>query len=102
MYYKPFLLSILSLALLSTNISAQETDTLLNEIAPVEIRAHFNSQAMLELSTSARVLPQKLLQAQSPVSFLSAINTTPGVRMEERSPGSYRLALRGSMIRSPF
>src|SRR5690606_13458835 len=25
-----------------------------------------------------------------------------GIRMEERSPGSYRLAMRGSLIRSPF
>ncbi|MEJ0103149.1 MAG: hypothetical protein WDO19_11585 [Bacteroidota bacterium] len=30
------------------------------------------------------------------------MNNTPGVRMEERSPGSYRLNLRGSTLRSPF
>ncbi|RZJ57488.1 MAG: TonB-dependent receptor, partial [Flavobacterium sp.] len=29
-------------------------------------------------------------------------NTVAGVRMEERSPGSYRLSLRGSLLRSPF
>src|SRR5690606_8225943 len=29
-------------------------------------------------------------------------NTLAGIRMEERSPGSYRLAMRGSLIRSPF
>src|SRR5690606_41298516 len=57
---------------------------------------------MLELSASAKVLPRKLLDSQTPSTVLSVLDTTPGVRMEERSPGSYRLALRGSTIRSPF
>src|SRR5690606_27541938 len=35
-------------------------------------------------------------------SLLPAINTLPVVRMEERSPGSYRLSIRGSTLRSPF
>ncbi|MFT4094833.1 MAG: TonB-dependent receptor plug domain-containing protein [Niabella sp.] len=35
-------------------------------------------------------------------SLLDIINTIPGVRMEERSPGSYRLNIRGSSLRSPF
>ncbi len=30
------------------------------------------------------------------------LNSVPGVRMEERSPGSYRLNIRGSSLRSPF
>lgn len=34
--------------------------------------------------------------------ILQAINTKPGVRMDERSPGSYRLNIRGSSMRSPF
>ena len=36
------------------------------------------------------------------MSILSALNITPGVSMEERSPGSYRLNIRGSSLRSPF
>ncbi len=35
-------------------------------------------------------------------SLLPAVNTLPGVRMEERSPGSYRFSIRGSLLRSPF
>lgn len=34
--------------------------------------------------------------------ILQAINSKPGVRMDERSPGSYRLNIRGSSMRSPF
>ncbi len=35
-------------------------------------------------------------------SLLSGLNTVAGVRMEERSPGSYRINIRGSSLRSPF
>ena len=35
-------------------------------------------------------------------SLVSGMNTIAGVRMEERSPGSYRLSIRGSSLRSPF
>ena len=30
------------------------------------------------------------------VSLLPALNTVPGIVMEERSPGSYRISIRGS------
>jgi len=42
------------------------------------------------------------LDRYNKTSFLQSINTLPGVRMEERSPGSYRLNIRGSSLRSPF
>jgi iron complex outermembrane receptor protein len=35
-------------------------------------------------------------------SLASVFNHAPGVRLEERSPGSYRLSIRGSTLRSPF
>jgi iron complex outermembrane recepter protein len=35
-------------------------------------------------------------------SILSAFNTKAGVRVEQRAPGSYRISIRGSSLRSPF
>ncbi len=35
-------------------------------------------------------------------SLVNSFNTIAGVRMEERSPGSYRINIRGSSLRSPF
>lgn len=35
-------------------------------------------------------------------SILSAFNTKPGIRIEERAPASYRISIRGSSLRSPF
>ncbi len=103
-YPKKSYFSILAFTLIAFHGLAQTTrpDTSLSEIAPIEIKAHFNSQAMLDLTSSARVVSKRLLESQNTNTILSAVNSTTGVRMEERSPGSYRLALRGSMIRSPF
>ncbi len=38
----------------------------------------------------------------SKLSLVNGLNQVTGVRMEERSPGSYRLNIRGSSLRSPF
>ncbi len=35
-------------------------------------------------------------------SLVPVFNSIPGIRMEERSPSSYRLSIRGSLLRSPF
>ncbi len=35
-------------------------------------------------------------------SILSAFNTKPGIRIEERAAASYRISIRGSSLRSPF
>lgn len=48
------------------------------------------------------VVTQKQLQLLGNTSLIPIFNTVAGVRMEERSPGSYRLSIRGSLLRSPF
>jgi iron complex outermembrane receptor protein len=59
-----------------------------------------SSRLMLPASVSR--LKEADLQRFQGTSLLPAMNTIPGVRMEERSPGSYRLSIRGSLLRSPF
>ncbi|MGV3763781.1 TonB-dependent receptor [Parapedobacter sp.] len=77
----------------------QDTSNYLEEVT---VSAYFAEQPLLRLTTSAGVIGQPVLANQSGTSLLPALNTVPGVRMEERSPGSYRLSLRGSLLRSPF
>ena len=48
------------------------------------------------------VIGNRQFQRYGNVSLVPAFNTVAGVRMEERSPGSYRLSIRGSLLRSPF
>ncbi len=87
---------------LSGKLYAQTTDSTSNRLEQVEIKAYFTKQPLLKLTSSAAVLSQQHLQSQQSPALVSVMNTVPGLRMEERSPGSYRLALRGSMLRSPF
>lgn len=51
---------------------------------------------------SAAVVSENLLSQNIPERLLESFNQVPGARMEERSPGSYRISLRGSTLRSPF
>ncbi len=57
---------------------------------------------VLSVPASVSLLSPAQLKLQPENSLVSAFNTVPGVRMEERSPGSYRLSIRGSLLRSPF
>jgi iron complex outermembrane receptor protein len=82
------------------NLHAQsDTSKILNEV----IVTGYNSNRAINLvPASIAVIDASALTRFAPVSFLQAVNTTPGVRMEERSPGSYRFSIRGSVLRSPF
>src|SRR5690554_4805881 len=84
----------------------QETDTIYRsqerELDPIEIMAYFNQQPILGLTASAQSITSSTIEMQQSTTLLPALNTVAGIRMEERSPGSYRLAMRGSLIRSPF
>lgn len=82
----------------------QVSDTLLNskELEPIEIIAWFNQQPLLGLTASAQSISVNRIEVLQTVTLLPVLNTIAGVRMEERSPGSYRIAMRGSLIRSPF
>lgn len=71
-------------------------------IEPVFVRAYFQKQPLMQSTASVALLGQSALRAQQGIHLVSALNTVPGVRMEERSPGSYRLSIRGSLLRSPF
>lgn len=68
----------------------------------VTIRPYFSSQPLIRATGAIGNITQNTIIQQSPSSLVPAMNTIPGVRMEERSPGSYRLSLRGSLLRSPF
>lgn len=93
---------LLTALCLCGKLYAQTTDSTNNRLEQVEIKAYFNKQPLLRLTSSAAVLGQQRIQSQQSPSLVSVMNTVPGLRMEERSPGSYRLTLRGSMLRSPF
>ncbi len=77
----------------------QPTDYQLQEVV---IRAYETNRRALDVPAAVATLSRRDLDRFAPVSLVPAMNTLPGVRMEERSPGSYRLSIRGSTLRSPF
>lgn len=66
------------------------------------IKAYENNYKLIDVAAPVSVVSQADLNRYNNTSVLDALNTKPGVRMEERSPGSYRLSIRGSSLNSPF
>ena len=93
-------LSLLSIGYgVAQNVNANDTTKILNEVV---IQAYAYNRPADEVPAAVAVVAQKDFERFNNTSFLPAVNTIPGVRMEERSPGSYRFSIRGSLLRSPF
>ena len=54
------------------------------------------------LPVSTARISSAIIQQEVNGTLLPAFNSVAGVRMEQRSEGSYRLAIRGSSLRAPF
>ena len=86
-----------------SNMVQAQTDTLKTVgLDMVTVNAYGSKKTILESTASVGVLTPAGLNRFAPSTWSNAVNTLPGVRMEERSPGSYRFSVRGSMMRSPF
>lgn len=95
------LITPLLLVLTLTGFSQIKPDTT-KKLEEVVIRPYFSAQPLLRTTGAVAILDKKALDRQPNSSLVTAVNTISGVRMEERSPGSYRLSIRGSLLRSPF
>src|SRR5690242_1484885 len=66
------------------------------------VNAYDHNRSLIDVAAPVSVTTQAQLNRFGNMSILPALNISPGVSMEERSPGSYRLNIRGSSLRSPF
>lgn len=86
-------------------VAAHPTDTTIVEsdsIPNFTVQALYSNTKWKEIPAAIAILTTKQVHYYSEQSMVTALNTVSGVRMEERSPGSYRLSIRGSLLRSPF
>ena len=84
----------------STAFLTDSSDTKpLNEVI---VKAYEQNRKLTDVGAPVSIVSKASLNRFSNTNILQALNTNPGVRMEERSPGSYRLNIRGSSLRSPF
>jgi iron complex outermembrane receptor protein len=96
--------------LFSSRLNAQtdsityKTDTVIKEVhlEEVMVKAFEQNRRLKDVPAAVNYVSAQTLNRFSSASIVAAVNSTPGIRMEERSPGSYRINIRGSSLRSPF
>lgn len=70
----------------------------LNEV----VISAFEQKRDIANGTIVKLVDNSNADRYNKTSLVNSFNTLAGVRMEERSPGSYRINIRGSSLRSPF
>lgn len=101
-YFLRIILTCTSFFFLS-KIYCQDKDSSKQISLPsVIIKAFEQNRKLKDVPAAINYIGKSTLDHFNSTSLVSAINSTPGVRMEERSPGSYRMNIRGSSLRSPF
>ena len=93
------LLSLINFFIANFAFAQEPPDSTLQEVV---VQAYNAQRPLAESAATVAVIDQATFSAFHNTSLVPSINTVAGVRMEERSPGSYRFAIRGSSIRSPF
>ena len=91
----------------ANNTYAQQKDSLQSisdtaALQNVTVTAFASQMKWKDVPASVALLSKQNLLRYDNASLVPAMNIVPGVRMEERSPGSYRLSIRGRLLRSPF
>ncbi|HEX8505550.1 MAG TPA: TonB-dependent receptor, partial [Hymenobacter sp.] len=95
----------LALLALPAAVRAQSpVDTVARAVALPEATVTGYGQRLPLRRTAAAigVIDARVIEQFNPTALTQAVNTLPGVRLEERATASYRLSIRGSTLRSPF
>ncbi|GHM99801.1 TonB-dependent receptor [Cytophagales bacterium WSM2-2] len=92
---------LIILCLASVIARAQNSDSL-RTLDEVVVTAYQYNRSLKEVPVALGIVSEKDINRFNNSSIVSSMNAVPGVRMEERSPGSYRFSVRGSTLRSPF
>ena len=103
MYKKCFLVIICNcFALILFSQQERMEDSLQGKLEEVIIKGYEQNRRLIDVPVAENYVTRQQLNRFNNTNILYALNTTAGVKMEERSPGSYRLNIRGSSLRSPF
>ena len=83
-------------------ISQDEKSNTSRTLDEVTVRSFEQNKKLKESSSLVKIIVLNNGDRYNKTSLVNVFNTVAGVRMEERSPGSYRINIRGSSLRSPF
>lgn len=101
MSFKKF--HLIAIVLVHAFFGLQAQDSLkTTELNEVQVHLFEKKRTKLTSPDAYTSLEGKTLHPGNGLSLVHALNAQSGIRMEERSPGSYRIAIRGSSLRAPF
>lgn len=83
-------------------VIAQLKEDSVRLLQDVTVEAYSADRNPADIPASIGLVERTDLNRFSNSSLVPAFNMLSGVRMDERSPGSYRFSIRGSLLRSPF
>lgn len=95
-------LALSSVLVFAVPAMGQVDEVAMQVLDTVSVEAYAADRPMDQVPASIGSIDTKSFNRFSGTSLLPAFNMIPGIRMEERSPGSYRFSVRGSLLRSPF
>lgn len=96
-------MTLITLLVLGIDTQAQTPpDTLKGELEEITVVGYEGNRSIMQTPGSITYIPTATLSALQNNSLLYGLNQVAGVKMDERAPGSYRIAIRGSALRSPF
>lgn len=72
------------------------------QLSEVVVSSFGTERSLLNQAASVSKIEEADLYRFNETSMVNAFNTKPGIRFEERAPGSYRISIRGSSLRAPF
>ncbi|MBK9660493.1 MAG: TonB-dependent receptor [Chitinophagaceae bacterium] len=100
---KKIVVALSALLILSYNSTAQQDETdSLKSLDEVTVKAFEQNRKVSNSVAVVKIIEFNNGDRYNKTSLVNGFNTVSGVRMEERSPGSYRINIRGSSLRSPF
>lgn len=89
---------VILLAPLFLQAQQQKDTSLLDSV----VITAFQQNRIISCGTIVKMINSNNADRSNKTSLVNSFNSIAGVRMEERSPGSYRINMRGSSLRSPF
>lgn len=99
---KNILLLSFILLLISSCLAQEEQPDTLKTLDEVIVKAFEQNRKLSNSVALVKIIEFNNGDRYNKTSLVNGFNTMAGVRMEERSPGSYRINIRGSSLRSPF
>lgn len=68
----------------------------------VTVTGYASKNKLSEIAGAYAITPKESFYRFNDDSPVRAMNMSPGIRLEERSPGSYRVSIRGNLLRAPY